>query len=43
VNAAISAANNITFRRASCKPPFYDKLADDAMNFGGIGAVVRTT
>ena len=32
--------NNITFPAGILQPPFYDKQADDAMNFGGIGAVV---
>ena len=32
--------NNITFPAGILQPPFYDNQADDAMNFGGIGAVV---
>lgn len=32
--------NNITFPAGILQPPFYDNHADDAMNFGGIGAVV---
>src|ERR1700686_838339 len=32
--------NNITFPAGILQPPFYDNRADDAMNFGGIGAVV---
>ncbi len=41
VNASYNPLqNNITFPAGILQPPFYDKLADDAMNFGGIGAVV---
>src|ERR1700691_173848 len=32
--------NNITFPARILQPPFYDNQADDAMNFGGIGAVI---
>jgi len=32
--------NNITFPAGILQPPFYDSHADDAMNFGGIGAVI---
>jgi len=32
--------NNITFPAGILQPPFYDNNADDAMNFGGIGAVI---
>jgi putative endopeptidase len=32
--------NNITFPAGILQPPFYDSKADDAMNFGGIGAVI---
>jgi endothelin-converting enzyme/putative endopeptidase len=32
--------NNITFPAGILQPPFYDNGADDAMNFGGIGAVI---
>ncbi len=32
--------NNITFPAGILQPPFYDTHADDAMNFGGIGAVI---
>jgi putative endopeptidase len=32
--------NNITFPAGILQPPFYDSRADDAMNFGGIGAVI---
>ena len=41
VNASYnSTLNNITFPAGILQPPFYDNKADDAMNFGGIGAVV---
>jgi len=41
VNATYNAQlNNITFPAGILQPPFYDKQADDAMNFGGIGAVI---
>jgi len=30
-------------RPASLQPPFYDVHADDAVNFGGIGAVIGTS
>jgi endothelin-converting enzyme/putative endopeptidase len=32
--------NNITFPAGILQPPFFDNQADDAMNFGGIGAVI---
>ena len=32
--------NDINFPAGILQPPFYDKLADDAMNFGGIGMVI---
>ncbi|HLK51376.1 MAG TPA: M13 family metallopeptidase [Bryobacteraceae bacterium] len=32
--------NNINFPAGILQPPFYDKLADDALNFGGIGMVI---
>jgi len=32
--------NNITFPAGILQPPFYDNQADDAINFGGIGAVI---
>jgi putative endopeptidase len=32
--------NNITFPAGILQPPFYDKQADDALNFGGMGAVI---
>jgi len=41
VNAYYSAANNdINFPAGILQPPFYDKTADDAVNFGGIGVVI---
>lgn len=41
VNASYNPLqNNITFPAGILQPPFYDNHADDAMNFGGIGAVV---
>ena len=41
VNASYNPLqNNITFPAGILQPPFYDNDADDAMNFGGIGAVV---
>ena len=32
--------NNITFPAGILQPPFYDNGGDDALNFGGIGAVI---
>jgi putative endopeptidase len=32
--------NNINFPAGILQPPFYDFKADDALNFGGIGAVI---
>jgi putative endopeptidase len=32
--------NNITFPAGILQPPFYDNRNDDALNFGGIGAVI---
>lgn len=32
--------NNINFPAGILKPPFYEDTADDAVNFGGIGAVI---
>ena len=32
--------NNINFPAGILQPPFYDKKADDATNFGAIGAVI---
>jgi len=41
VNASYNPTqNNITFPAGILQPPFYDNQADDAMNFGAIGAVV---
>jgi len=41
VNASYNPTqNNITFPAAILQPPFYDNQADDAMNFGAIGAVI---
>jgi endothelin-converting enzyme/putative endopeptidase len=41
VNATYDATqNNITFPAGILQPPFYDNHADDALNFGGIGAVI---
>ena len=41
VNASYNAnQNNVTFPAGILQPPFYDNQADDAMNFGGIGAVI---
>lgn len=41
VNAYYSPLqNNINFPAGILQPPFYDNRADDAVNFGGIGAVV---
>lgn len=33
-------ANEIVFPAAILRPPFFDPVADDAANFGGIGAVI---
>jgi putative endopeptidase len=41
VNAYYSpATNEITFPAAILRPPFFDMTADDAVNYGGIGAVI---
>ena len=41
VNASYNPLqNNITFPAAILQPPFFDKEADDAMNFGAIGAAI---
>ncbi|MFZ0685840.1 MAG: M13 family metallopeptidase [Terriglobales bacterium] len=32
--------NNVTFPAGILQPPFYDNHADDALNFGAIGAVI---
>jgi len=41
VNAYFSPTNNeIVFPAAILQPPFYNYTADDAVNYGGIGAVI---
>jgi putative endopeptidase len=41
VNAYYNASqNNINFPAGILQPPFFDKAADDAVNFGGIGVVI---
>ncbi len=41
VNASYNPlANEITFPAAILQPPFFDPKADDALNYGGIGAVI---
>jgi predicted metalloendopeptidase len=41
VNAYYSPPfNDINFPAGILEPPFFDKTADDAVNFGGIGAVI---
>jgi endothelin-converting enzyme/putative endopeptidase len=41
VNASYNPQlNNITFPAGILQPPFYDNDIDDAMNYGGIGAVI---
>ena len=41
VNAYYSpSTNEITFPAAILRPPFFDPEADDAVNYGGIGAVI---
>lgn len=41
VNAYFSAQNNeIVFPAAILQPPFYNYMADEAVNYGGIGAVI---
>jgi putative endopeptidase len=41
VNASYNpTSNEITFPAAILQPPFFDAAADDAVNFGGIGAVI---
>ncbi|MBC8025964.1 MAG: hypothetical protein H7Y89_08230 [Steroidobacteraceae bacterium] len=41
VNAYYSpSTNEITFPAAILRPPFFDMTADDAVNYGGIGAVI---
>jgi len=41
INASYNPlANEITFPAAILQPPFFDPKADDATNYGGIGAVI---
>ena len=41
VNAYFNPVNNeIVFPAAILQPPFYDYMADEAVNYGGIGAVI---
>ncbi|MFC0154827.1 M13 family metallopeptidase [Xanthomonas dyei] len=41
VNAYYSASTNtINFPAAILQPPFFDAKADDALNYGGIGAII---
>ena len=41
VNASYNSVNNeITFPAGILQPPFFDLNADDAVNYGGIGAVI---
>jgi predicted metalloendopeptidase len=40
VNAFAGGFNNIVFPAGILQPPFFDPAADDATNFGGIGAVI---
>jgi putative endopeptidase len=41
VNASYNpTSNEITFPAAILQPPFFDATADDAANYGGIGAVI---
>jgi putative endopeptidase len=41
VNASYNASlNDITFPAGILQPPFFDPAADDAVNYGGIGAVI---
>ena len=40
VNAFAGGLNDITFPAGILQPPFFDGAADDAANFGGIGAVI---
>jgi putative endopeptidase len=41
INASYSPTrNDITFPAGILQPPFYDFNADDAVNYGGIGAVI---
>src|SRR5213080_3250884 len=41
VNASYnSSLNDITFPAGILQPPFFDPAADDAVNYGGMGAVI---
>ncbi len=40
VNAFAGGLNEIVFPAAILQPPFFDTRADDAVNYGGIGAVI---
>jgi putative endopeptidase len=40
VNAFAGSLNEIVFPAAILQPPFFNPRADDAVNFGGIGAVI---
>ena len=40
VNAFAGGLNEIVFPAAILQPPFFDAQADDAVNYGGIGAVI---
>ncbi|CAD5372431.1 M13 family peptidase [Rubrivivax sp. A210] len=40
VNAFAASGNQIVFPAAILQPPFFDAAADDASNYGGIGAVI---
>jgi putative endopeptidase len=40
VNAFAGGFNNIVFPAGILQPPFFDAAADEATNFGGIGAVI---
>ncbi len=40
VNAFAGGLNEIVFPAAILQPPFFNARADDAVNFGGIGAVI---
>jgi predicted metalloendopeptidase len=40
VNAFAGGFNNIVFPAGILQPPFFDPAADDATNYGGIGAVI---
>jgi putative endopeptidase len=40
VNAFAGGLNDIIFPAAILQPPFFDELADDAVNYGAIGSVI---